>query len=90
MKGIGAEILISLAVLFVVSIIWTILSEAYVVQIFPQADLLLANYTNTSATLQIIKFSWNVWPIIIIVGIVIWLFVRAQKREFDSGYVSPI
>lgn len=91
MKGIGAEIFIALIILFFTAVMWTILSQAYVVHIFPTADTQLSNFTNASNTLQIIKLAWDVWPIIIIVGVIIWLFVRAQKREFDSGVgASPI
>lgn len=89
-KGIAAELITTLVILFVVSFVWTIMSEAYVAHLFPFAEEDLANHTNASNTLDIIKQTWNLWPLVPIFGVIIWALVRAQRKEFDSGVQNPI
>jgi len=75
----------ALVVLFVVILMWITMAEPYVAHIFPHAENTLNN-TSAYSTLQNLEIAWNYWPIVIVIGLLIWVGVRAQKKEPDTGY----
>lgn len=36
---------------------------------------------NASTALQIMRFAWDIFPVVLIGGIIIWMIIRSQKGE---------
>jgi len=85
-KGAMFVFLAALVILFVTTLLWIIFSQAYVPHLFPQAETHLEGHNASMETFGLIKTAWNFWPLVMIVGMVIWVIVAAQKREPDTGY----
>ena len=89
-KGIAGELIVGLMVIGVVTMTWIFASEIYVAHLFPISETTLAPYPNATGTLDTMKLVWDLWPLVIIFGVIVWIFARSQKREFDSGFDAPI
>ena len=78
--------------IFVISLFYMIFSQVLYVHIqpliLPQLQNLSApvNSTQVRATLDLIEFVWQYWPLILIFGLIIYGIVASQKREPDYYY----
>lgn len=80
-KGNAWVALVALVMLFFVTATWILLSNVFTPHLFPLVGDMLSGYPEASNTLDILKMSWNNWPLIIVVGIVIYAIVGGQKKE---------
>lgn len=44
------------------------------------------NSTYPQKTLDTLNVVWNYWPLIAVFGVIIWGFVRSQRREYEEYY----
>ena len=95
MKGIATVWLEVLAGIFVVGLVYIIMSYVLYGQITPVIYPKLAainetvsgvNVTAMQTTINIINVVWIVWPLIFIFGLIFWGIVRSQKREYETAY----
>ena len=88
MKGSLYVWFVVLAVIFVTGLIWTLMSQVYLINFFPVTETLLTdhNLTDAQSTLSTIEMIWNYWPLILIIGMLLWAFVSVQKKEPDTYY----
>lgn len=86
MKGSAYAWIVVLLIIFVGSFLWIIFSEVLVPHVFPEAETQLSGYTEATSILDNIKSVWNNWPLILIIGIIIYGIVSSLKREPDTYY----
>lgn len=94
-KGSAWAWLIVLIAMFAIGLIYIIFTQILMGTLFPDVESYLdtVTYTNGSAynntdalrTISYLKTAWNVWPIIVFVGLMIVGFVMSQRRE-PIGY----
>jgi len=80
-KGSAYGFIVGLVLLFVVTLLWLVFSQVYVPHLFPMADQFLTGYPEAHNVYELLKTVWNVWPVMILVGIIIYWFVNSQKEE---------
>ena len=88
MKGSAAAWLIGLIIIFVAIFVWIIFSYVNTVILFPFANTMLANHSNASQTLDIIENAWNYWPVLLIFGVIMAMFIAVLKKEPDTAWVG--
>lgn len=81
-KGIAYVWLTILMSIFTISLVYIILDPIIQDKLIPLAQ---ENDVNAT-TLSFITTAWNNFPIILIIGLILYGLAMAQKREPDSGY----
>lgn len=73
-------------------VITTIVTFCYLA-FSPMIDSLYTKFDGSFAqpevqsTFQKVKIFWNAWPLVIIFGVIVWIFVEAMKKEPDTGFM---
>jgi hypothetical protein len=94
MKGIAAVWLEILFGIFIVGFIYIIFSDVIYGWVTPQIYPHLAaidessgvNVTMLHNTINLVNLSWYLFPLIMIFGLIFYGFIRAQKREYETGF----
>ena len=88
MKGVAAAWLIGLSTIFLFSLLYIMFTQIYVTNYFPEVENAVdeapLNETykeNVKETLTNIKNIWLIFPFIFLIGIIVWMFISAQKKE---------
>lgn len=76
-----------------IAVLWWVLSAV----ITPYWDALypmVSEYNNSFSTaalgtLDLLKSIWGGIPLLLIIAAVVWIYIRAQKREPDTYYLPP-
>lgn len=75
--------------LFVVGMVYMLFSYVlYSDQVGLENIVNSSTWNNTQAqnTLTNINMAWRMWPLVFIVGLIMWGIVSSQRREPDYGY----
>lgn len=69
----------ALAFLFMVGLIYIVMTKPFILV----HDLLTPNLTGTEfePTIDKIVTFWRVWPILVIVGIILWALLSSMRRD---------
>lgn len=95
MKGVAIIWLEILAGIFVIGLAYVIMSYILYGQIttfiYPKIEAInesesSVNKTALISTINIINLVWQLWPLILIFGLLFYGIVRAQKREYETAY----
>jgi len=89
-KGNAFTVLFAMIILFFVTFYWMVFSNAFQPVIFPMTDKVLENNSRAQNTFDTLEVAWNFWPLIMLGGLVVWIFVSAQQKEPLSRRVRQI
>jgi len=82
MRGAFYTWMVILVSMFIIAIVYAIMSPILNDYFFPMCSEV--NNTNITSVCDTIQTSWNYFPLIVIFGLMLYGFVRAQKREPDE------
>ena len=92
MRGVFIDIVRTLLLLSFIAVAWWFMTT-FITPIWDALFPVVASYTNSFAqsgvsTLNLFKTIWNNLPIFLAIGVLIWFYLRAQRREPDTYYVQ--
>ena len=84
-KGAIAIVVQAIVALLIISIVYVI--GGYIYEYLKNTandQLSKINMTNNAsqATLDIIDIAWKIWPLPLIIGIILWVIVASQRKEY--------
>lgn len=91
-KGVFWIWLQALVTIGIISIIYLIFNQIlYSSQgIYPivNTSMYSSNINTTAAitSMEKVKAIFDYWPVLLIIGVLIWAFARSQKEEYETGY----
>jgi len=71
---------------FIVGLVWILMSQVYVPHIFPEAETQLSEYNQTMDTFNYITNVWDYWPIITIFLLILYGVVSTLRKEPNEQY----
>lgn len=73
--------------IFMIGFLWVIFNHVMNGFFFPFFDENSADYpADAKATQNQVELSWNWWPLMAIIGVIFWAFVRSTKEEPQTAY----
>lgn len=83
-KGNAYAWISAIGTLFLVAIVYTIMTKPFEMIYDATAGANFSGYNETRALLQT---TWQWWPAIVLIGVILFVFVQTLRRDTYGGYV---
>lgn len=82
-KGNAFAWISAIGTLFVVAIVYIIMTKPfeYIYEVTAAA-----NFTGYTETRQLLQTTWQWWPAIVVFGVILWVFIQTLRRDTYGGY----
>lgn len=80
--GLATALVVAFAAMFIVALVWNFFTPFMESMVFSYAENAAGG--EYSSTWQWVRFIWSVWPLVILVGLAIYVFLAAQGPQYGG------